>query len=80
MAKVAFFKAILKKRGSTLFACQQHTYNNIDGRKDASQLIAKIDGEYHQNVLLEEHYVVVGEPGEFYLSHVRQTDGLVYLS
>ena len=38
-------------------------------------MIVKINGKYHQNVQLEEHYVVVGEPGGFYLSHVTPTDG-----
>ena len=37
----------------------------IIGRKDAIQVIAKINEKYHQNVQLEEHYVIASEPGEF---------------
>ena len=48
--------------------------NSIDGRKDATQVIAKTNKKHHQNVQLEEHYVVVDEPRKFYLSRVMPTD------
>lgn len=47
----------------------------VDGHKDATNVILQANGKYYRRVELEEHYVVVGEPGEFYLTHVSPEDG-----
>jgi len=65
-------KVIQKEEQQTI-----HLINGfyIDGRKDATLMTKEINGRYHRHVELEEHYVIVGEPGEFYLSHVAPTSG-----
>ena len=41
----------------------------LDGRKDATQIVAQDPSEKHyRSVQLEEHYTVVGEPGSYYLT------------
>ena len=40
----------------------------------------KMNTKYHYNVQLEEHYVVVDEPVEFYFSHVMPTDVTGFIS
>ena len=47
----------------------------IDGRKDATLVVTESDGKMYMQTDLEEHYVIVGEPGEFYLSHVTPETG-----
>ena len=48
----------------------------VDGRKDATLTFYKdVDGVSHQTTVIEEHYVVVGEPGELYLTHFTPEDG-----
>ena len=47
----------------------------VDGRKDATHVMLQVGEKYYHKVLLEEHYVVIGEPGEFYLNHVTPADG-----
>ena len=42
--------------------------------KDAKQITSLINGESYRRIKLEEHYVIVGEPGEFYHSHVTPKD------
>ena len=39
----------------------------FDGKKDATRKQAMVNNKLYPTVELEEHYVVVGEPGEFYL-------------
>ena len=48
----------------------------FDGKKDIT-LSAETDGnsKRHINTILEEHYVVVGEPEEFYLAHFSPVNG-----
>jgi len=49
----------------------------IDGRKDAT-LLTEHDaqtGKYYHKTELQEHFVVVGEPGACYLTHVSPQDG-----
>ena len=33
------------------------------------------EGKKYRKTVLEEQYVIVGEPGEFYLTHVTTEDG-----
>ena len=48
----------------------------LDGRKDATQIVAQGPNEKHyRSVQLEEHYTVVGEPGSYYLTHFSPEDG-----
>ena len=48
----------------------------VDGRKDATLTTACLEsGKIYQSACLEEHIVMVGEPGEYYLSHFSTEDG-----
>ena len=49
----------------------------IDGRKDATLTLKQdeLSGRYHQSTELIEHYVIVGQPGEFYLTHLSPSNG-----
>ena len=47
----------------------------IDGRKEATLVVTESDGEMYMQTDLEEYYVIVGEIGEFYLSHVTPETG-----
>ena len=47
----------------------------VDGRKDATLKQAIVNDKVYPTVELEEHYAVVGEPGEFYLSHLSPENG-----
>ena len=38
----------------------------------------EVNGNYHRQTVIEEHYVIVGEPNGFYLSHVMSEDGTGY--
>ena len=50
----------------------------VDGRKDATMTMVEVNGNYHRQTVIEEHYVIVGEPNGFYLSHVMPEDGTGY--
>ena len=50
----------------------------IDGRKDATMTMVEVNGNYHHQTVIEEHYVIVEEPNGFYLSHVMPEDGSGY--
>ena len=52
----------------------------VDGRKDATMTVVEvsINGNYHHQTVIEEHYVIVGEPNGFYFSHVMPEDGTGY--
>ena len=41
----------------------------IDGRKDATIIGVKQGNSYHRKTIIKEHYVLVGEPYEFYITH-----------
>ena len=48
----------------------------VDGRKDATLTTTYLEsGKIYQSTCLEEHIVMVGEPGEYYLSHFSTEDG-----
>ena len=40
--------------------------------------MVKVFGNYHRQTVIEKHYVIVGEPNGFYLSHVMPEDGTGY--
>ena len=50
----------------------------VDGRKDATMTMVEVNGNFHRQTVIEEHYVIVGEPNGFYLSHVMPEDGTGY--
>ena len=46
------------------------------GRKDATQIIKEVpNGKMCRSTQFEEHYVLVGEPGTYYLTHLSLIDG-----
>ena len=47
----------------------------IHGRKDATIISVKQGNSYHQKTIIEEHYVLVGEPYQFYITHIGATRG-----
>ena len=48
----------------------------VDGRKDATLTTACLEtGKICQSTCLEEHIVMVGQPGEYYRSHFYTEDG-----
>ena len=48
----------------------------VDGRKDATLTTSETDNsKFHPKVEIKEHYVVGGEPGEVYLTHLNVEDG-----
>ena len=48
----------------------------FDGRKDATQVtIQGPNDKYYKSVQLEDHYTLIGEPGEYYLTHFSTEDG-----
>ena len=50
----------------------------VDGRKDATMTMVEVNENYHRQAVIEEHYVIVGEPNGFYLLHVMPKDGTGY--
>ena len=38
----------------------------------------EVNGNHHRQTVIEEHYVIVGEPNGFYPSHVMSEDGTGY--
>ena len=50
----------------------------MDGRKDEKMTMIELNKNYHRNTFFEGHYVIVGEPNGFYLSHVMPKDGTGY--
>ena len=44
-----------------------------DVRKDATIKSNRRRGKYYRETVIEGHYVIVGEPHKFYLSHVTPT-------
>ena len=42
----------------------------IDGRKDATMTLSETNGKYYRQTIIEERYVIVGEPSCFvFISH-----------
>ena len=51
----------------------------VDGRKDATMTMVEVNGNYHRQTVSEEHYVIAGEPNDFYLSHVMPENGTGFI-
>ena len=48
----------------------------LDGRKDATLVMTKAPtGKCCLTTALEEHFVLVGEPGQYYLTHLSPPNG-----
>ena len=50
----------------------------VDGRKNATMTTVEVNGNYHFQTVIEEHYVIVGEPNGFCLSNVMPENGTGY--
>ena len=50
----------------------------VDGRKDATMTMVEVNENYHRQAIIEEHYVIVGEPNGFCLLRVMPKDGTGY--
>ena len=37
----------------------------VDGRKDATRTMVQVNGNYHCQTVIEDHYAIVGEPNGF---------------
>ena len=62
---------------------EQELYQLVDsifvkGGKDATMTMVEVNGNNHRQTVIEKHYVIVGEPNGFYLSHVMPEDGTEY--
>ena len=67
-------RAEIRKKEQENFKLVNAIY--FDGRKDATQ--ATMQGpndKFYRSVQLEDHYTMVGQPGEYYLSHFSTEDG-----
>ena len=48
----------------------------FDGHKDATQVTMQGPNDKHyRSIQLEDHYTLVGQPGQYYLSHFSTNDG-----
>ena len=47
----------------------------FDGCKDATLTIEKLNHKYYNSIVLQDHYVVTGEPNNFYLNHFTPATG-----
>ena len=65
----------IRKVEKGLFEIVDGIYEYIDGQKDATLVVTENDGKEKMQTDLEERYVIVGEPGEFYLSNVTPKTG-----
>ncbi|KAL7631030.1 UNVERIFIED_CONTAM: hypothetical protein RMT77_018684 [Armadillidium vulgare] len=59
---------------------EENWFGNItgigfDGRRDATLQISELNGKYYTSTILEDHYVITGEPGDFYLDHFSPESG-----
>ena len=55
----------MRKEEKELFGKADGIY--VDGKKDATLVLKEVNGKYSKKVEIEEHIVMVGQPGGFYL-------------
>ena len=66
--------AEIRKKEQENFKLVNTIYFN--GRKDATQVTMQgSNDKFYRSVQLEDHYTMVGQPGEYYLSHFSTEDG-----
>ena len=70
------YREEIKNKEQELFELVDSIF--VNGRKDATMTMVEVNGNYHRQTVIEEHYVIVGEPNGFYLSHVMPEDGTGY--
>ena len=58
------YKEEIRNKGQELF-----DFIFVDGRKDATMTIVEVNGNYHRQTVIEEQYVISGEPKVF-ISHM----------
>ena len=63
----------VRKEKQKLFGQVDGLY--VDEKRDATLLFKEVNGKYFRKVKIEEHIVMVGQPGEFYLSHTSSDSG-----
>ena len=67
-------RAEIRKKEQENFKLVNAIY--FDGRKDATQVTMQgPNDKFYRSVQLEDHYTMVGQPGEYYLSHFSTEDG-----
>ena len=49
----------------------------VDG-KNPTMTMVEVNENYHRQSVIEKHYVIVGKPNGFYLSHVMPEGGTGY--
>ena len=47
----------------------------FDGRKDATLTVEETNHKHYKSTVLEDHYLVTGEPNDFYLDHFTPATG-----
>ena len=67
-------RAEIRKKEQENFKLVNAIY--FDGRKDAIQVTMQgPNDKFYRSVQLEDHYTMVGQPGEYYLFHFSTEDG-----
>ena len=66
----------LKNKEQELFELVDSIF--VDGRKGATMTMVEVNGNYHRQTVIKEHFVIAGKPNRFYLSHVMPEDGTGY--
>ena len=70
------YREEIKNKEQELFELVDSIF--VDGRKDATMTMVEVNGNYHRQTVIEKHYVIVGEPNGFFLSHVMPEDETGY--
>ena len=70
------YREKIRNKEQELFELRDSIF--VDGRKNATMTMVEVNKNYHRLTVIEEHYVIVGEPNGFYLSHVMPEDGTRY--
>ena len=67
-------RAVIREKKQENFKLVNAIY--FDGRKDATQVTMQGPNDrFYRSVQLEDHYTMIGQPGEYYLSHFSTDDG-----
>ena len=71
--RVNAYREEMRKEEKELFGKVDGIY--VNGKKDATLVLKEVGGKYSRKVEIEEHIVMVGQPGEFYLIHTFPDSG-----
>ena len=72
-AEIATLRKKIKQEEK--FQFEQVNGIEFDGCKDATITIEKLNHKYYKSIVLQDHYVVTGEPNNFYLNHFTPAPG-----